>query len=182
MTLTLPKPTSPYVWNSRIRGKQGRLPHTDKGAPPARIPRVRQCRHRTDKSGGKAQRLQIERKGNRTRTLRGGQGYFRYDRHRPYALGHARRAQRRERPSPLFGERLDSAHSQRHHRKLRGTESHARGERLHLPQRNRHRGTRTVHRIPAHGEPVHAVRSGTGGTEPGHRSLCHRSARPHQQR
>lgn len=69
-----------------------------------------------------------------------GQGAGRKHRHRAYALGDARRAERRERPSALLRIGEHRTDTQRHHRELPGAQGRARGERLHVPQQHRFRG------------------------------------------
>ena len=184
MTLTLPKPTSPFVWNSRIRGNATLTPILIKGIHRLGIPRVRQCRHRTDKSGGK---LNVYKSKGKVTELE----HFVEDkdtsvrRHRPYALGHARRAQRRN-AHPHCSENGSIALIHNGTIENYGYwKSHARGERLHAsPQRKpTPRYSYSSSNTCTRSNRNTLFESGTAALNPRSSELWrNRSTRPHQQR
>ena len=131
-----------HVRHRRLRGTAGRGPGHRGGAAPAGVPRLRLGGHR----GGRERRA--ARAGARSascsnleESLRGGAAPRRL-RHRPHALGHARPAQRGERPPApgLHGQHGGGA--QRHHRELPRAEARLRRAGPPLRHRDRHRGGR----------------------------------------
>ncbi len=170
------------VWDCRIcRGTRG-LSGSVEGFAPARIPRIRQRGGRHGRQGRCAQRLQMQGQGLRPGAFPRGQGAGRKHRHRAYALGDARRAERRERPSALLRIGEHRTDTQRHHRELPGAQGRARGERLHVPQQHRFRGAREPDRVHPHDGRLHAARSRAAGPAAGRRRLCHRRDREGQPR
>ena len=71
----------------------------------------------------------------------------RQDRHRPHALGHARRAERAQCP-PAHLARRTGDRAQRHHREPRGAARRPRAPRLPVLLGNGHRGHRPPHPLP----------------------------------
>ena len=101
-------------------------------------------------------------------------GHHRHHRHRPHPLGHPRRAQHRQRPSPPLAERQPLVGAQRHHRELQDPPRHV-GERgFHLLLRHRHRGTGAADRIHAEEGQVRPFHRRAARPEERHRRLCHR--------
>ena len=70
----------------------------------------------------------------------------RHVRHGPHALGHARQAEREQRPSAPRLHRQRRGHPQRHHRELPPAQAAPAEARARVQDRDRHRGRRASHR------------------------------------
>ena len=78
----------------------------------------------------------------------------RHHRHRPHALGHARRAGRAQRASALLAASEHRAGAQRHHREPRGAARRAARRRATSSQPDRHRSHRAPDRPPVRRRPA----------------------------
>ena len=100
-------------------------------------------------------------------------GRKRQPRHSPYALGHPRRAQHRQRPPAPEPERQPVAGAQRHHRELQDPAHHAREGGLHLLLGDRHRGAGAAHRIHAEEDQERPLHRRAACAEERRGRLCH---------
>ena len=169
----------------RIRGAAGRGPDPPRGARPPGVPRLRLGGHRRVHAL-RAEGAQGERPGRRPR--RGPPGALQgLPRHRAHALGHPRRAHRRERPP---AGRRGAAHRrrpQRHHRERRraARQAQRRRRRVHLADRHRDRrapgreGVRRRRHRPGAGRAAGAA-LGRRRLRAGHHGR--RAPRPHRRR
>ena len=89
----------------------------------------------------------------RARCAGGARAHRRRHRHRPHALGHARRAGRAQR-APALLQRPHRAGAQRHHREPRRAARRAAGQGLQLREPDRHRGGGAPGQPPLRRRPV----------------------------
>jgi hypothetical protein len=160
------------VRHHRLRGAAALPSHHDRGPEAARIPRLR-----LGGRGGADPRGTAGHQGRRQDPRAGGAppegGCGRYGRHRAHPLGHARRAQRHERPSAHGHLRAARPGAQRHHRELRGAQGGAEGRGPGVHHRDRHRGARPPDReVP--GARSQARAGGGQGARRRRRHLRHR--------
>ena len=90
---------------------------------------------------GELRRTRSTSRGGRARCARWRTTHRRRHRHRPHALGHARRAGGAQR-APAFLQRPHCARAQRHHREPRRAARRAAGQGLQVREPDRHRGRR----------------------------------------
>ncbi len=128
-------------------------PHPHRGPPPARVPGLRLRRDRPRRRAGRPVRGEEGRQARQPPDRDRGPDAARRAGPRPHPLGHARAAQRPQRPSPPGLHGRHHGDPQRDHRELPRAARRARGPGPRPDLRDRHRGDRPPRRGVVRGRP-----------------------------
>ncbi len=164
--------TNAYVRYCRIRRTERGHRLLDYWSAPPGISRLRQFGRRVADSRTASDRRQVGRTHRSPGSTAQRGAHDRPHRHRPHPLGHPRRAERHQRPSPPRRRRRSGRRPQRRHREFPVAQTAPHRGGLHLPVGHRYRSDR-----PSRGElPEAPARQWTTWRPPDYQPLVDRRA------